>query len=162
MTGVPGGARLVRQRVSSPVQRLALFLCALHRSESAELLEGLAAGPRREALAFSAEVLRWDSSRRQARLALEFAPRDQSGERLRGLLEGAPPRLRAALLEAAPVELRSASGEGPPPGAASPALAALAARLVREASDRPAGPSPGSIGAAPGLASRTATRSRRS
>jgi hypothetical protein len=121
------------RRATIQAERLALFLCALHREEAAELLEGLAPASRRRAQAFAAEVLGWDSSRRQALLLLELGPRDQPEERVQALLEEAPAALRDAVGEALPGELRRhrpGATDGRPP---SPGLRRLAARLVREA-----------------------------
>lgn len=126
-----------RRRASAALQRLALFLCAFRPAEAGALLEGLAEGPRQEAAAFGAEVRRWASARRQARLALEFGPREGAEGRLTALLEGQPPALRAALLEALPAEARARRrAPGPPEAKAPPALRALAERLVAEALDR--------------------------
>jgi hypothetical protein len=122
---------------ASPAERLALFLWALHPTQAAELLGGLAEAPRREAEAFGAQLRSWDSARRQALLVLELGPADRPQERLESLLEGSPPALRAALAAALPPALRRRVPHLAPIEPAPPLLRALASRLVREALDRP-------------------------
>jgi hypothetical protein len=120
-------------RPTSQVERLTLFLCALHRDQAEALLLGLADEPALKARAFRAELTAWDSSRRQARLALEFGPRDRPRERAQRLILEAPPPLRAALAQSLPPKLRRHFPHLVPAQPAAPALCALAARLVREA-----------------------------
>jgi hypothetical protein len=127
------GAADTETRRCTQVERLALFLGALHRDEAEALLLGLARDLRPRALAFHREALGWDSARRQARLALEFGPQDRQLERARRLVREAPGRLAEAIVAVLPAALQ---GHFPPPGPAegtAPALRLLAVRLVREA-----------------------------
>jgi hypothetical protein len=115
-------------------ERVALFVCALHRERSTELLAGFADAPRKRAEAFAGTVTGWDSSTRQARLTREFGAHTDALDRLQQLIVESPPALRCAIAEQLPEAWRSrfphlARSPGMP---STPLMAQLAARLVRE------------------------------
>lgn len=115
-------------------ERVALFVCALHREQAAELLAGFAEAPRRCAESFAKMVSNWDSSTRQARLTREFGAHTDALDRLQQLIVESPPALRCAIAEQLPEAWRSRFPHlAPSPGMPStPLMAQLAARLVRE------------------------------
>ncbi|MBL8919698.1 MAG: hypothetical protein JNJ54_12595 [Myxococcaceae bacterium] len=117
-------------RVMGFVEQTTLFVVALKKERATELLEAFGQAHRQRARVFAQQLADLDSPTRQARLALEFGPRDGLRERVERLLSSSPPALRAALCAQLPPAFRPAS----PPAATpvSPALKALAARLVRE------------------------------
>lgn len=119
-----------------PVERIALFVCALKREGALELLEGFADEQKRRARSFARTVSTWDSSTRQGRLTREFGPRDDAVARVHELVLQAPPGLRRAIVEQLPLELRTSFPHLQKNGEASPVMRALAARLVREAMRR--------------------------
>jgi hypothetical protein len=122
--------------VDLDVWPIVLACAVLAREGAAQLLEGLRAADALEAQRLLEDFQALDSSRRQARLAVEFGERQDAEGRLRLLLEEAPAPLRAELLARLPPYLRRPFGTLPPlPEAAErPALfTRLAERLVREA-----------------------------
>lgn len=115
------------------VERTTLFLVALKKDQALGLIDGFGEAARQRARVFAQQVSDLDSPTRQARLALEFGVRDGVRDRVGKLLAEAPPALRAALASLLPASLRPRDVP-PPTEAPSPALQALAARLIREAS----------------------------
>lgn len=116
-------------------ERVALFVGAIHRARAEELLAGLASAAHERARAFAAAMTQWDSAGRQARLAHEFGVRPDAGERIRQLVVRTEGSLRAAIVASLPPAVRSqfpqlAGGAETFP----PAVRALAARLLKEAS----------------------------
>lgn len=114
------------------VDRVTLFVVAAHKSRAQELLEGFAPSGANRAQAFARELDTWDSARRQALLAREFGAPVEATQRVARLLDSTRGELRAAIVAQLPPSLRPAT-LAPTPNPASPALVALAARLVREA-----------------------------
>jgi hypothetical protein len=112
------------------VERTTLFVVALKKEQALRLLDGFATAARQRARVFARQLVDLDSPTRQARVALEFGVRDGTAERVKQLLTEAPPALRSALTSQLPARLRPAGL--PPHEGLSPALSALAARLVRE------------------------------
>lgn len=116
------------------VERVALFVCAMHKERASELLEGFADTPRSKALEFAAQVKAWDSSTRQARLTREFGARIDAAERIKQLIVEASPELRVAIAQELPPAQRAAYPHLKVTDAQpSPAMRSLAARLVRAA-----------------------------
>lgn len=116
-------------------ERVALFVAAIHRPRAEELLSGFSSGPQERASAFADEMKQWDSARRQARLAHEFGVRHDAGERLQQLVVRTEGELRAAIVASLPPAVRTQFPQFT--GGAEtfpPAVRALAARLVKEAS----------------------------
>lgn len=115
-------------------ERLALFVCALHRDRALELLDGLASGPRVRARSFARAVADWDSSTRQARLTRELGLGSDAAERVQALIVEAPAALRVAIVEALPEEWRARYPHllGNATCAPTPLARAIGARLVRE------------------------------
>lgn len=114
-------------------ERVALYVCARNRARADELLEGLAPQPLAQATAFAQQVLSWDSATRQARLSREFGARPDALEQLHALVLEAPPALRLAIAQQLPASARSHFAHLRATQPIAPCLAALAARLVREA-----------------------------
>ncbi len=115
-------------------ERVALFVCALHREKSLELLEGFADAPRARARAFAESVTDWDSSTRQARLAREFGAHTDALDRLQQLIVESPPALRCAIADQLPEAWRArfphlVKTQGT---LSTPMMTMLAARLIRE------------------------------
>lgn len=118
-------------RVTGFVEQTTLFVVALKKTNALELLDGLTEPARRTARLFAQRLADLDSPTRQARVALEFGVRDDARDRLKAMIDDAPPALRAALEAALPSAWRQNRAAAPPPGSA--VLKALATRLVREA-----------------------------
>lgn len=120
-------------RVTGFVEQTTLFVVALKKDRATELLEGFGQAHRQRARVFAQQLADLDSPTRQARLALEFGPRDGVRERVERLLTSSPPALRAALCAHLPPAIRPAAPAAPAKASAmSPALKALALRLIRE------------------------------
>ncbi len=115
-------------------QRLALFLIAMHRERMPELMQGLGGPLRKQAAAFAKEAASWDSPTRQARVAIEFGVRQDATSRLKELMARASPPLRMAIFDRLPAWAQSLFPklQNHAAGTASPAMLALAERLVRE------------------------------
>jgi hypothetical protein len=114
-------------------ERVALYACATEKERARVGLEAFATASRDRALAFADQVLSWDSPTRQARLTREFGAPRNALERLRVLILEAPPALRLAIAEQLPPSVRAHFAHLRAREPIAPALAALAARLVREA-----------------------------
>ena len=117
-------------------ERLALFVNGVDRERSEELLSGLTEVTRKRALSFATEANVWDSATRQGRMAVAFGNHPRAAERLQQLMSDASPALRATVLQRlAPWQksLFEAPVAAVPPTAATPAMDALADRLIREA-----------------------------
>jgi hypothetical protein len=117
------------QRTSGFVERTTLFLVALKKAQAHELLDGFSSAPRERARVYAQQLVDLDSATRQARVAREFGPSGSFPTRIHELVVRSPPALRNALYAQLPPPLRP-TGFTPLP--ASPALQALASRLVRE------------------------------
>ncbi|MCI0671845.1 MAG: hypothetical protein L0Y64_15440 [Myxococcaceae bacterium] len=129
-SGNPGGTRL-------SLRPIALACAVLGRERGEALLEGLTPKDEEDALAVLHEFRAQASPVRHAWLSLELGPRPDADERVRGLLESAPPGLRHALLRCVAPYQRSLVPGGDAMDVSKPpqrALEKLAARLVREAS----------------------------
>lgn len=113
------------------VEQTTLFVVGLKKDQASGLLEGFGEPQRHRARVFAQQLADLDSATRQARLALEFGPRDGVRDRVNGLLSASPPALRAAIAARLPPALRPKAPKVPD-APASPALVALASRLVRE------------------------------
>ncbi|MEW5739553.1 MAG: hypothetical protein AB1938_11540 [Myxococcota bacterium] len=114
-------------------ERVALYAYSLHRDRLPDLLEGLAAGPRKSAERYVEELKAADSATRQARLSLEFGTLPDALERVQQLIVEASPALRCALVRHLPPPLRARFSHLERPADATPAaMDAFAARLVRE------------------------------
>lgn len=122
-------------RLGKP-ERIALFVTALHRARAEELLAGLAGEEARRATRFMGRAQKWDSPTRQAAVALEFGVRVDVEARLKEMLGKLPLKLQVCVISRLPewqqsffpkllAQARTSSH--------SPALIALADRLVREA-----------------------------
>jgi hypothetical protein len=112
-------------------EHLAIYLCAMHRDEGDALLEGLA--HKKSAASLFHQLVQGDSASRQAALTKEFGIRVDAKERIHALVVQAPAALRSQIVKSLPANLR---GHFPhlerEDTEASPALVALAQRLVRE------------------------------
>ncbi|MBE2251778.1 MAG: hypothetical protein IAE78_19740 [Myxococcus sp.] len=139
LTRLGRASPLIRGRVAAKdpargagfVERTTLFVVALKKAQAIELLDGFAEPLRQRSRVFAQQLSDLDSPTRQARLAIEFGVRDGARERIKALLDQSPLALRAALMSQLPSTLRPEGAPAAP--TASPALQALAARLVREA-----------------------------
>lgn len=120
-------------RSLSFTELVTLFVCAMHKEKASTLLDCFADRPKARAHAFAEQVRQWSSSIRQARLSREFGPRPDELQRLQQMIIDAPPLLRSAVAEQLSVSQRSTFPHLTPSGAVSPAMRALARRLVREA-----------------------------
>jgi hypothetical protein len=119
-------------------ERLALFACALCRDTALDMLEGLCEPYRTRARRYAQQVTAWDSPSRQAKVAVEFGLREDAGRRLRAVMQEAAPALRLEMYRLLPPYLKTLFPELVAPSAApstvvAPGMAALAQRLVREA-----------------------------
>ena len=117
-------------------ERLALFVSGVDREHSTDLLSGLSESTGKRALAFATEASTWDSATRQGRMAVAFGNHPHAAARLQQLMSDASPALRAAvLLRLAPWQksLFEAPVTAPTSAVSSPAMEALADRLIREA-----------------------------
>ena len=122
--------------VSLPLERIALVALVFGRERAGALLEGLRTPEVREAKNHLAGFSALSSARRQARVAVEFGVRPDAAARLRTVMEAAPEVLRRELFRRLPPYHRSLFPERqvePPGAAATPAVCALAERLIREA-----------------------------
>lgn len=122
-------------REAGLVERTTLFLVSLKKRDVLGLLDGFTSEARQRARLYAQRLADLDSPTRQARLALEFGVGEDARPRLEQLLAESPPALKAAIAAQLPLSWRRPSDVGTGTRA-SPALMALAARLVREASRR--------------------------
>lgn len=130
------GARLIRARVVAKdpprangfIEETTLFVVALKKATSLELLDGLADAQLNVARAFAQRLLDLDSPTRQARLTSTFSVRETARERVDALLTKSPPALRHAIEAELPASWRNSAAR---PAARTPALARLARRLIR-------------------------------
>jgi hypothetical protein len=119
-----------------PLERLALVALVLGRERAEVLLDGLGEDEARRAKDDLAGFAALSSARRQARVAVEFGVRPDAATRLKAVMEEAPEVLRRELFRRLPPYHRSLFPERqlePPDAAATPAVCALAERLIREA-----------------------------
>lgn len=121
---------------SLPLERLALVALVFGRERAEALLGGLSGPEARQAKNHLAGFSALSSARRQARVAVEFGVRPDAAARLRSVMEAAPEVLRREIFRRLPPYHRSLFPERqmePPDAAATPAVCALAERLIREA-----------------------------
>jgi hypothetical protein len=119
-----------------PLERMALVALVFGRERAEALLEGLRGPEARQAKSHLAGFTALSSARRQARVAVEFGVRPEAAARLRKVMEEAPEVLGRELFRRLPPYHRSLFPERqvePPDVAATPAVCALAERLIREA-----------------------------
>jgi autotransporter translocation and assembly factor TamB len=121
---------------SLPLERIALVALVFGKGRAKELLDGLGESEARQAKTHLAGFEALSSARRQARVAVEFGVRPDAAVRLKAVMEEAPEVLRRELFRRLPPYHRSLFPERqaePPDAAATPAVCALAERLIREA-----------------------------
>jgi Sec-independent protein translocase protein TatA len=119
-----------------PLARFALVALVFGRERAPELLEGLGEREAKRAKEHLSQLTALSSAQRQARVAVEFGMRQDPSGPLRELMAEAPEALRRELFRRLPPYLRSLfpeRGLEPPDASATPALCALAERLIREA-----------------------------
>jgi hypothetical protein len=119
-----------------PLARFALVALVFGRERASELLEGLGAREAERAKEHLAHLMALSSAQRQAKVAVEFGMRKDPSASLRELMAEAPEPLRRELFRRLPPYLRSLfpeRGLEPAGASATPALCALAERLLREA-----------------------------
>jgi hypothetical protein len=119
-----------------PLERIALVALVFGKERAGALLEGLRAPEARQAKNHLAGFTALSSARRQARVAVEFGVRPDAAARLRAVMQEAPEVLRRELFRRLPPYHRSLFPERQvesPDAAATPAVCALAERLIREA-----------------------------
>jgi hypothetical protein len=128
----PRSAPALREHLAF-AERVALYLCATNKHGAHTLLEGFIPALHAEAAAFADQALAWDSPTRQARMGRVFGPPADALERLRALVLEAPPGLRVVIGPHLPPWARVHFPHLEAATPTAPALSALAARLVREA-----------------------------
>lgn len=119
-----------------PLARFALVALVFGKERAAELLEGLGAREAERAKEHLAHFAALSSAQRQARVALEFGVRSDPAEQLRELMAEAPEPLRREIFRRLPPYQRSLFPQRrvePPEDSTTPAMRALADRLIREA-----------------------------
>ncbi|HEX8436687.1 hypothetical protein [Archangium sp.] len=121
---------------SLPLERIALVALVFGKGQAKELLDGLREPEARQAKALLEGFAALSSAQRQARVAVEFGVRPDAAVRLKSVMEEVPEVLRRELFRRLPPYHRSLFPERrvePPDAAATPAVCALAERLIREA-----------------------------
>jgi hypothetical protein len=119
-----------------PLARFALVARVFGKERAEELLEGLGAREAERAKEHLAHFAALSSAQRQARVAMEFGMRSDPAEQLRALMAEAPEALRRELFRRLAPYHRSLFPRRrvePPEAETSPAMSALAERLIREA-----------------------------
>lgn len=119
-----------------PLARFALVALVFGKERAAELLEGLGEREAERAKEHLAHFAALTSAQRQARVTMEFGVRSDPSEQLRELMAEAPEALRREIFRRLPPYLRSLFPQRrlePPDQLATPAMGALAERLIREA-----------------------------
>ncbi|MBN1206782.1 MAG: hypothetical protein JXB05_18005 [Myxococcaceae bacterium] len=119
-----------------PLARFALVALVLGRERASELLEGLGEREAERAKEHLARFSALTSAQRQAKVAMEFGMRSDPAQQLRELMAEAPEALRREIFRRLPPYHRSLFPERrvePADASTSPALCALAERLIREA-----------------------------
>lgn len=119
-----------------PLARFALVALVFGKERASELLEGLGENEASRAKEHLALFMALSSAQRQARVALEFGLRSDPAEELRALMEEAPEALRREIFRKLAPYHRSLFPQRrleAPDASVSPALSALAERLIREA-----------------------------
>jgi hypothetical protein len=119
-----------------PLERIALVVCVLARERGPELLGGLVDAEAGRARRHLERFAAMPSAQRQAKVAVEFGERADAATRLAAFLDAAPEALRREAWRRLPPYHRSrfpqlATDEQSPE--ASPVLAALVERRIREA-----------------------------
>jgi hypothetical protein len=123
-------------RAFLPLARFALVALVFGKERAAELLEGLGASEAARAKEHLAHFMALTSAERQARVALEFGMRSDPAEQLRELMAEAPEALRREIFRKLAPYHRSLFPQRrleAPDASATPAMCALAERLIREA-----------------------------
>lgn len=119
-----------------PLERYALVVLVFGRERAGELLEGLGAREAQRAKEHLARLAALSSAQRQAKVTVEFGMRSDPAEQVRQTMSEAPEVLRKEIFRRLPPYLRSlfpARSVEPPDPSVTPALCALAERLIREA-----------------------------
>ncbi|HVG57234.1 MAG TPA: hypothetical protein VNA24_01675 [Hyalangium sp.] len=119
-----------------PLARFALVALVFGKDRAAELLQGLGAREAERAKEHLAHFAALSSAQRQARVALEFGVRSDPTEQLRELMAEAPEALRREIFRRLPPYQRSLFPQRrvePADDSVTPAMGALAERLIREA-----------------------------
>lgn len=125
-----------RQPPILPLERYALVTWVLGRERAEELLEGLGTEAMKRAKAHLRRIVAMPSAQRQAKVAKEFGERSDAATRLKALMDEAPEPLRKEVfLRLPPYHRTLFPGRKVEPSdpLAPPLLAALAERLIREA-----------------------------
>lgn len=118
-----------------PLARYALVALVFGRERALALLEGLGDREAERAKEHLAGFAALTSAQRQAKVAQEFGMRSDPADQLRELMAEAPEALRREIFRRLPPYHRSLFPERrvePLDASTSPALAALAERLIRE------------------------------
>jgi hypothetical protein len=133
----PAPARAVKAPPTFlPLARFALVALVFGKERASELLEGLGASEAARAKEHLAHFMTLTSAQRQARVALEFGLRSDPAEQLRELMAEAPEALRREIFRKLAPYHRSLFPQRrleAPDASTSPAMSALAERLIREA-----------------------------
>ncbi|NVJ19750.1 MULTISPECIES: hypothetical protein [Myxococcus] len=125
-----------RQPPILPLERYALVTWVLGRERAEELLEGLGTEALKRAKAHLRCIVAMPSAQRQAKVAKEFGERSDAAARLKALMDEVPEPLRKEVFRRLPPYHRTlfpGRKEEPSDPLAPPLLAALAERLIREA-----------------------------
>lgn len=118
-----------------PLGRYALVALVFGRERATELLEGLGEREAERAKEHLAGFAALTSAQRQAKVAAEFGMRSDPTDELRALMAEAPEALRREIFRKLPPYHRTLFPERsvvPPDASTTPALSALAERLIRE------------------------------
>jgi hypothetical protein len=119
-----------------PLARFALVALVFGKERASELLEGLGASEAERAKEHLAHFMALTSAQRQARVALEFGMRSDPAEQLRELMAEAPEALRREIFRKLAPYHRSLFPQRrleAQDASTTPAMCALAERLIREA-----------------------------
>lgn len=130
---------------SVPLQWV-LLACSLRGEGALALLGGLSESRREASVPLAREILRWDSAKRRARVALEFGPHPEAAARVAGLAQSVSPALVAAAAQGMPGYVRadlergrafgSAGARGAQGGRSIPSGALLSRLVERLAKER--------------------------
>jgi hypothetical protein len=124
------------ETMQEQLERIALVALVLGRERAEALLDGLGEAEARQAKAHLAGFAELSSARRQARVAVEFGVRPDAAARLKAVMEEVPEVLKREIFRRLPPYHRSLFPERqmePADAASTPAMCALAERLIREA-----------------------------
>ncbi|MDY7228612.1 hypothetical protein [Hyalangium rubrum] len=118
-----------------PLARYALVALVFGRERAPELLEGLGEREAERAKEHLTRLAALSSAERQAKVAVEFGMRSDPSEQIRQVMSESPEVLRREIFRRLPPYLRTlfpARSVQPADASATPALCALAERLIRE------------------------------